>query len=346
MNPMPHDHVSGALGGRSRTVSRALVVAGVAVVSLAALGGVSACGAASASGLPVARFFSGDARFTVGGHTWILSVSDAGYSVDIDISTGREHDSWSITPVPAADFKANDRTGSASLNTRNALAPLAFLKITFAAAGRRAMSCRSGTGTIFTGTATGSVTLLANYRGLRFRSAHARFRGGKLILDRGCVTRVASSCFAGSWFAPGATIDALGNTPGLPGRRFFDVTVDKHFPLKAPLLGNVYIDIVGRGIKPVFNSKKKELSVRAGPHGPVTGSAVLSASAPRGFERSSCTLDGQHFKDQIASYRGTYVSPKGGQFRARSLVAGLLQAKRTGFAEFIIVTLRHSSSRS
>jgi hypothetical protein len=99
----------------------------------------------------------------------------------------------------------------------------------------------------------------------------------------------------------------------------------------------VTFSLSGSARKPVFSSTRKRLSVKA--TGVVKGSAVLVASGPPTVFNSKCTLNRKHFKSRDASYFGSYTSPAGGQFEARSRLGGLLKVARSGTAFFDIITL-------
>jgi len=108
--------------------------------------------------------------------------------------------------------------------------------------------------------------------------------------------------------------------------------------LSAPKHATVSYDIFGVGRKPVFDSKAKRLSVKATKI--VKGSATLVATAPPSVVTTPCTIGHKHFKQRDASYFGSFSSPAGGQFQARSLVAGLIKVAHSGIAFFDIVTLK------
>jgi hypothetical protein len=332
-----------AVRGRSRTVRRTVVVAGGAVLALASLGTATA-GAASP---PTVGYYTGTTTITAGGHRWQLSVDSADGYVGIYIAAGDESDSWSFLSFPASDLKVNAATGEATLDAHNALAPVAFLNLKFTVTKHTKESCKSGSETAYSGTSAGSVSLTAGSTGLKLKSAHASFRYGAVIVDRNCVPRTGKTpptpCYGGYWsISEGAPVTAAGSTPGVAGQEDLSVGVSEDVSLKAPHDAYLGVDVLGTGSKPVFNKAKKQLTVTAGPHGPVTGSAVLSAVGTPYSSTSTCTQSGKKYKEHMLSYAGTYVSSKGEQFEARSAVAGLLKVAATGSAAFDLITFTRS----
>ncbi len=338
------DHLSRTARGRSLTVSRPLVLAGVAVLSLAPLVGAAPSSAAPSSAAPAARppaisLFSGSGNFRVGGHTWTLSVSTLGGITGIDLSTTHELDTWSFLSVPQSDLKANVRTGRATFNAHNSMAPVAFANLKFTPTSRHQGSCRSGSVTLFDGKVTGSVSLAAR-KGLKFRSGHVSFKGAALTIDHNCTPRTGvGPCLSGTWDV-GSTAAVIGNTAGLPGRQTFFADLVKTVTLKAPKHASVTFEVAGSAQKPVFDSKHRRLSVKATRL--VKGSAVLVASGPSSVLNSNCSIGRKHFKERNVSYFGTFSSPRGGQFHARSLVGGNLAVPRSGTAFFDIVSVKRA----
>lgn len=332
------DHLSRTVRGRSGAVSRPFVFAGVAALALTPLASAVPAGAATSSIPPVISLLTGNASFHVGGHSWSMSVLAFSGNTNIDLSTTHEGDIWSFT-VPASDFKTNARTGTATLNAHNAMAPVAFANLRFSPSSRHKASCVTGSQTTFDGTVTGSISLVANHSGLKFKSAHVTFKGSALTVDRQCLRPVPTLCFPGNWAAEGMT-SASGSTGGLPGRQTYSVSIVKSVSLTAPKDALVAYTVVGAASKPVFSGKARRLSVTA--TGVVKGSAVLTATAPPVVSTMRCTIGRGHFKERQALYSGSYRSPVGGQFRARSLVAGLIKVARSGIAAFDIVSVTNA----
>lgn len=332
------DHLSRTVRGRSLAVSRPLVLAGVAVLSLAPLASAVSASAAPAARPPAISLFGGSTTFRVGGHTWNLSIFVVAGTAGIDLSTTNELDTWSFLAVPKSDLKANASTGKATFNAHNAMAPVAFANLKFTPTSRHKASCRSGSEVFFDGRVTGSISLVANHKGLKFRSAHATFKGSSLDVDHQCVAPAGTAACASGIWSVGSTAVALGSSGGLPGRQTYFVSINKTVNLSAPKHASVSYEVFGSGSKPVFNSKRKSLSVKGTKV--VKGSAVIVAQGSPFVTTFKCTLNHTKFKLRDASYSGNYSSPSGGQFQGRSIVGGLLKVARSGFGFFDIISLK------
>jgi hypothetical protein len=330
------DHLSRTVRDRSRTVSRPLVLAGVAALALAPIASAVPAGAAVAAEPSSIILLSGNATFHVGGHTWQMSVFPANGSVSIDLSTGHEFDIWTFVAVPTSDFKVSSSKGTATFNTHSSLAPVAFANLRFSPSSRHKESCHTGSETVFDGKVTGSITLVANHKGLKFKSAHVTFRGATLDVDHQCTQRGGVQvCLEADW-GVGVSPSASGTSLGLPGR-IYPVQVGESTMLSRPE-AFVFHEVSGVTRKPVFDSKTKRLSVKA--TGAVKGSAVLVAKGRPRVTTLRCTLGHTHYKERDASYSGKFSSPAGGEFHARSLIAGLIKVARSGLASFDIASLK------
>jgi len=326
---------------RSRTAWRTLALAGAAILSVASLTGAAAANAAPATSTSFS-FLSGSATFRVGGHAWrvsVLNFSDI-RSTAIEIDTGHENDQWSFPSSPSL-LTVNQRTGNATFNAHNSFAPVAFVTLKFTATKRHKASCTSGSETDFSGSVSGSLTLIANNKGLKFKSAHAQFTGGSLSIDHGCVPPTAPlPCGPGVWSIGSPTVNAAGTASGVPGQRTFVASVFEHVNLKAPKRASIDIGVAASSNKPVFNSTKKTLQVSA--RGVISGSALFKASGPPFVSISKCVLGGKHFKATDTSYTASFTSPRGGVFQTRTIVAGLLKAPRSGLSFFDIITFKRA----
>jgi hypothetical protein len=321
---------------RSRLTS-ALLVVGAAVLPIATIGGTPANGAVATPAM--ISFNSGEATFHVGGHAWVMNIQVAGSLAFIALSTTHEFDSWSFGSWPAADFKANGSTGNATFDSHNSFAPEAFVNLKFTAKSRRSESCSHGSETAVSGSASGSVTLVATKR-LKFKSAHVSFKSPVLLIDRNCVLPPGPViCANGVWTITGGAL-ATGTTPGLPGRETYSMIVNKSVTLARPADALLFIQIFANTSKPVFDAAKKTLDVAGG--GPISGSALLKATSPPTVHSFRCTLSGKHFKARDASYQGSFTSPKGGELQARSIVVGLIKVThvKDSSSFFDVVTIK------
>lgn len=337
------DQISRMVHDRSRTVPFSLAFVGAAVLLAAAPGGAAIANAAPASTTSI-TFLSGSATFKVGGHSWSVSVTNIAGAVhltDIGIRTGHETDDWDFN-LTRSILSVNQRTGNATLNSRSSFAPVAFVNLKFTTTKRHKASCTSGSETIFSGTVSGSLTLIANHKGLRFQSAHVRFTGGSISIDHDCLTRTPPSpCAPGVWGIGSPAVNAAGTAQALPGERTtFVASIFENVNLKAPAGAMLNIGVAGPSGKPVFNSSKKTLQVSA--RGVISGAALMKASGSPAVNSFPCVLGGKHFKARDVTYTASFTSPKGRQFQARSIVAGLLKAPRSGFCLFDIITLKRT----
>lgn len=331
-------HLSRTVRGRSLAVSRPLVLAGVAVLALTPLASAVPAGATPSAGTADITLFGGVAKFSVGGHTWQMSVFDFSVAAGISISATHEFDTWNFLSVPKSDLTANVKRGTATFSTHNALAPVAFANLRFTPSSRHKTTCRSGSETVFDGKLTGSITLVASKR-LKFKSAHVVFRASSLGIDHHCVGPSGPSpCFDGVWDTVGLGAAAAGDSLSLPAKRTFSISLSKTVQLRAPKEASASYQVFGAERKPVFDIKRKRLSVSA--IRVVKGSAVMTASMAPVVTNSRCTIGRTHFRERDASYSGSYTSPAG--FSARSIVGGLLKVGRKGGAFFDITTFKRA----
>lgn len=323
---------------RSRLVPGLLAVVGAAVLPLATVGAAPANAAVAA---PAQVSLSGSgATFHVAAHTWAMSVSVAGSVAIFSVGTTHEFDAWTFGTWPATDFKANATTGNATFDSHNSFAPFAFVNLKFTAKSRRHESCSHGSETAVSGSISGSVTLVAANKGLKFKSAHVNFKSSTVFIDRNCVLPPGPTiCTNGVWDIGGGA-NANGNTPGLPGRQTYSMIVNKDVTLGRLKDAFIFSQIFANTSKPVFSATKKTLHVAGG--GPISGSALLKATKSPVVNSFKCTLNGKHFKARDASYEGSFTSPKGGELQARSLVVGLIKVTHTPKSDsfFDIVTIK------
>lgn len=322
-----------------RVVPSLLALAGAVVLPLATIGGPAANAAvASSDGV---SFFSGDTTFHAGGHVWAMTFSADSHAAEFFVSTSHEYDSWTFRSAPA-NLKVNQNTDHATFNAHNSFAPVAFVKLNFTPKQGIWYDCPVGTRLVYYGTMTGSVALVANHRGLKFRAARVRFRSASLTLVNSCTGPTGVlPCANGTW-SIGTTTRAAGGTPGLPGRQTYSVRVTKNVRLGRPAGAILGIHVFAKTSQPVFSFAKKTLRVSGGRSRVISGSALLRAVAPATVRFSPCTLNGKSYRARDAFYRASFRSPRGGQLQARSIVAGRIKEPRSGGAIFDIVTLKRA----
>ncbi len=320
------------------TIPRSLVLAGVTALALAPLALAVPASASPAKSAPAINLFSGDAKFSAAGHNWVLAINGFGRTATISLITTTEDDSFTFLSVPATALKANAKTGHATFSTGNSLKPIASVNLSFSPTNSKKQACKSGSETVFTGHISGSVTLVANSK-LKFSSAHVSFSSPFLDIDHGCVAKTSggSECFGGFWSA-GSAVTASGETPGLTPEAL-SLGITKTVVPPAPKNAIETTDVTGTESKPVFNSKKKTLSVKAS-GGPVTGSALLTPTDKPSVEITTCTSKGKKFKSSDSHFFAKYSSPSGHQFVGQSLLLGKVAVAAKGFAIFDVVTFK------
>jgi hypothetical protein len=283
--------------------------------------------------------FSGDTNFSADGHNWSFSINAFNKVTSIELATTGEDDSWTFLSVPASDLNANSETGHAIFKSRNSLKPIASISLDFTATGERKQVCESGSEKVFTGHISGSVTLVASSK-VKFASAQVKFSSPVLDFNKDCVAKTSggpNACFDGFWRA-GSTIPAIGDTPGLASEAL-TMSISKRVVPKAPKNVIMTSDVFGSESKPVFNSKKKTLSVKAS-GGLIAGSALLASKEPPSVHTSMCSSKGKKFKATDAEYLGKYASPSGHLLVGQSAILGRLALAKTGTAIFDIITFK------
>jgi hypothetical protein len=332
------DRFGRTAGARSRVIPCTLVLVGAAALSLAPLAIATPADASAKSGTAI-TLFSGDTKFSADGHNWSFSINAFNKVASIELTTTDEDDSWTFLSVPASDLNANSKTGHAIFKSRNSLAPIASISLSFTATKHKKQACKSGSETVFTGNISGSVTLVASGK-VKFSSAHVNFSSPFLDFNHTCVAKTSGGgnvCFGGFWRA-GSPIPAIGDTPGLAPAAL-TVSISKRVVPKAPKNVIMTSDVFGSESKPVFNSKKKTLSVKAS-GGLIAGSALLTSKEPPSVQTSTCVSKGKKFKASDAEYLGKYASPSGHQLVGQSVILGKLALAKTGSALFDIITFK------
>ncbi len=341
---MVFDHFPHRVKAWARTASRPIVIVAAAVLALGAVGGTPQAGAARTTPPLYYNLYAGAAKFNVDGRTWRISPSYLGEPqvVEIELSTANETDDWQASFAPAADLVVNSSTDAATFRTHNTLAPLAFIDLKFSPTSRKTVTCETGSATDVTGTLTGTLSLTANHRGLKFKSSRVSMPKSTLEIDYSCIPPpVETECELG-FYEFGSKYFGTGAAPGLalPGRHTYVAGVESDQAVTAPAHTVFLLGVYQDSAAPVFNSKTRQLSIKVTGKGPVTGSAVVTSKGTPETEAVPCTLDGKQYTQDQTSYSGTYDSPKGHQYEAHSLVIGEVKVPRTGDGFFYITRLK------
>jgi hypothetical protein len=342
--------------------SRLLLACSATLASLVFAAAVAPPGAVAAPARPAATgmsyTLSGTASFKSGGHTWQLLVSVEGgrigsllgsTSARLQFSTshlgGTETDSWSAVNISPSAFTLG-AGNSATVDTGTDLSPIAALTLTFSSKSHAKADCASGSGTVYSGKMSGSVSLAAG-RDLTLSGRKVTFSKPTLEIEHACLA--PTPCPLSSWAGSGATafpppsplVVAGGFTAGRPGH-----------PQEITSVGGVYkatelTSLVGvtRGAGgsvtnavPKYRASSKTLTVSGSRSGLVTGRAVIDHVRLEGHRRFTCTVAGRKYTATESQYAGTFASTT--TFEARTLLAGTIKTASHGIGTFTFVTLK------
>jgi hypothetical protein len=337
------------IGGSARLIA----ASGVSIMMLGALAVTTP--PSSAATIYAYVLNSGSASVKVNGHTWDVQVlmnggSAGSASVTVNITTarlgGEEVHGWSFQPVPGGDLTVKRSVGSASVKTHSDLSPIAALSLSFAATSHHKEACAFGSGTVFSGTLKGSVTLATGLKGLKISRRNLSFgKSTTLAVEQACIA--PTPCVLSAWAGPlevaTGAIKAGGGAAGRPGHLTYFASV---FRTLAPrLIGPKGTAGVQRTDTAIMKSaapkfSKGTLSVTSSPSGLVTGSATLSHAASVETIPSTCTLLGTKYAASTTYYVQTsFASPHGQQFEAHTLLTGTLKVDGSGVGGFSMVKL-------
>lgn len=329
---------------RKNATGVGVACAALGLAAVAAAAPVGAAAASPAKSATINSLTSGGVRFRADGHTWTLQVNAASdTTVTISIGTpylhGDEEHVWVFHRVPGVTFSVNGSTGRATLNTHRALSPVAALDLTFTATSHSRADCTSGSGTNFSGSLSGSITLTTGLRRIRFHAAHAIFSRRNLVdVSHNCVP--PRPCGGAVWtVGTGKATTASGSTPSPYEAVPFEATVTKAVKLARPANAVRADSAVISAPKPTFDAGAKSLAVKGSRSGIVTGQAVLSHAVVVEPVAVPCTSGGKEHVEILTSYLATrYASKPGHQFKARTLLSGTLTVAPTGIGAFVIVS--------
>jgi hypothetical protein len=286
--------------------------------------------------------FQGDAASvkTTNGVSWTLSVSGSSDEVTVELArkassspVAFEIHGWTF-PVTSGGLKFSAATGTGTIDPGTQTSPVASVDVTFQSTASKAVAgaCTTGSETKYTGTLTGSVSLVTGITG-----------GGT----------VSSSSFTASSSHPTVTVYKDCVTPGkcLPSSQGFD---DDPSPLANPNLAASGItgkfsgksedqvmiadettlsettgadridESLVQAAPATWTASTKTLVVTTEPSGLITGSVTIS-----GGKKSStslpCTKAGKSVENVLTFYDGaSWTSEAGGALTAHEKLGGNL----------------------
>jgi hypothetical protein len=316
------------------TIAAALTLAGACVAVPAAASAAASAAAYSLS--------SGPAAVKAGGHTWDVAVlfasgataSQAG-SLDVEIyrAAGKdqlEEHTWTFS-VPNKIFSFSG--GNAKLNAGSSASPLASVDVAFTEKSKKPETCLAGSGTVYTGTLKGSVTIKTGFKQTgTLRVKNVSFSAPNTVkASTGCVP--PTPCLS-EWISPKGGVLALGDTIGGPGDQKTTTIVAKTKKLSAKV---IRVDgAVMTTAAPTFSGGT--LHITTSSSGIITGSATMSGGTKEGPEALPCvTPNGKEFTEHITIYADpAFKSPAG--IAAHTLLTGTLTSKKAGKGLFELAT--------
>lgn len=324
---------------RIRTAPRLLICAAVTLaVSVVLTAGPAAASAAA----DTYSLSSGPVALAAGGHTWDLSVDfqsgastsiPATLDVQITRAAGKgqlEDHAWAFD-VPNSALSVSG--GDATLNPGSSVSPFASVDVAFTDTSSKPMSCIAGSGTVYTGTLKGTVTIKTGFKptgtlggsGLSFAAPDT------LEAMSGCVPPAPCSS---SWLSPRGTVSAAGDTFGGPGDEKTTTLVARTTALSSTV---TRLDgAVMSTPNPKFSGGT--LHIKTSSSGIITGSATLSGGTKEPTEKLACvTPTGKKYTEHETDYADpAFKSPAG--IAAHTLLTGTLKTEKSGEGFFTVST--------
>jgi hypothetical protein len=339
---------------RRRTWRVAVASCATALCAVFLTAGASAGMAAAAPAVKGVGYTltTGNASFTADHHTWHLQITAGGgalgslhgtATITFEISTsvlgGTEEHFWvARLPLAAKDFTLGVG-GRAVLSTRTALAPVAKFSLTFKPTSHAKASCTTGSGTDYSGSVSGSVSLTTGLHGVKVSKKLTFAKTNSLSVESQCVAPLP--CDDGGWVGGNPkSILAGGVLVGTPGRQRAGVTVEDT-GVKTASTDLVRTDggyVLGTA-KPVFSAKAKTLTITGKSSGLVTGDAIISHATLEGpTSHVTCFIGKQKYAETEQIYVGTFTaSPK---FEAHTLLTGEITVPASASAFFTNYTYK------
>jgi hypothetical protein len=228
--------------------------------------------------------------------------------------TGYETHEWDFDDTPAI-FSFTVATKTATLNTGTQDNPVADLDMTFKGTSSKDATCTTGSETVYTGTMSGSFSLVTGLTGGgTISSSDLSLPSAVLTVDTECVPpTTATSCTseAGTSFVSNSTpgLFADGIYGSVEGTKLSAVSVARFTDLTSPAgASRGDIDSIDAS-RATF--KDKVLSVTTSSAGLVTGSATLSKGKSKTIS-TPCTSGGKTYTVKtVEDQKATFTSPAG-----------------------------------
>jgi hypothetical protein len=314
----------------------------LAVPAVAAASPAAAAPAAASAAADTYSLSSGQVALAAGGHTWDLSVifqsgetTSIPATLDVQISRaagkGQLEDHIWVFSVPNSVLSFSG--GDAKLDAGSSVSPLASVDVAFTHTSSKPMSCIAGSGTAYSGTLKGTVTIKTGFKqtGTLGGASLSFAAPNTLEAMSGCVP--PAPCLA-SWTSPHGTVSALGDTIGGPGDEKTTTLVERSTTLSST---------VTRVDGAVMSTPKPKLSggtlhITTSSSGIITGSATLSGGTKEPTEKLPCvTPTGKSYTEHQTDYADpTFKSPAG--IIAHTLLTGTLKSKKSGEGFFTVST--------
>ena len=320
-----------------RVLGVAALAAGLLAVGLPAgqaLAGTAHATPAASTATQYSLNFVGSAKAL--GHSWIVDFSAGDGSVGVLLSTSykgvTEQHEWQTTtgfaPTAAKELKVTS-TGHASFNTGKALSPVLAAAVTFTPTKATKGACTKGSETIYTGKASGALTLVTGLKKVKVALKFAGKAGASLDVDKSCqpkVPPVKTPCTGGSWFvaASAVTSNVLSEQELGSKSAWLDVFAQGPFRTASKWVTRS-AQIAVNGPAPKLSTKSKTVAVSGLASGAITGAAVIKYSSAFANPVTTCYLGSKKYKESTTSYFGTVKVSK--PFKANTVLAGTLTAK-------------------
>jgi hypothetical protein len=335
---MEHD------GTPRRTLWRRARVLGAAALTTGVLGGLAVAlpaGPALASAQSARPAAAAAPQYSLDfvttakalGHTWAIDFSVGGNTVDVLVgtrygSTDEDYDwttSEAFSSTAAKDLKVTS-TGHATFSTGKALSPVLAANVTFTPAKVAKEACAKGSGTLYTGTVSGAVTLQTGLNKVTFKLTFTGKPGATLDADKSCMPPTPPTktpCAGGSWFlgGPGSGISeggvsgeqTLGSKPAWHnGVSVGGIKTANKFVTRSLLMA-------AAGPAPTVSTAKKTVSVAG--TGAITGAAVIAYGNSFAEPPMICYLNGKKYAEATTGYFGQSVKVTKA-FQAHAVLAG------------------------